>query len=72
MQEVITIKVDKGVLKKIHSLGLPYDLKYVDVTDIDYSYDTLWTKLYSASTKAYRALKRREFDLRNNNIKNDN
>jgi hypothetical protein len=39
-------------------------IEVVDVDGIDYSYDALWNDLKSKSTKAYKELKKREFDLR--------
>ena len=67
--EAFTIIIDKPSLEKIHSLGIGYTIKNVDVTDIDYSSDTLWTKLKGESIRAYKKLKEREFNLRTNNIR---
>ena len=44
-------------------------IKAVDVDGIDYSDDPIWQDLKKDSTKAYRKLKEREFELRNGNPK---
>ena len=40
------------------------EIKTVDVKGVDYSEDELWVRLKSDSDKAYRKLKKREFELR--------
>jgi hypothetical protein len=67
--EIVTIKIRKDVLQDLHNEGLlksDYEVKTVDVTNFDYTGDTIWLKLKSESTKAYKALKKREFELRHN------
>ena len=58
-----------STLKKLHTLGLKsseYEVKIVDDSSFDYSDDELWQELKKDSSKSYRALKKREFDLRHN------
>lgn len=41
------------------------DIKTIDVRDFDYSEDEQWKALKKKSLKAYKDLKKREFELRN-------
>ena len=68
MPEICKIEVTKDDLKKIHDLGIGYSLKAVDVDDFDYSNDKTWVKLKYESSKAFKALKEREFIIRNKMI----
>lgn len=43
------------------------EIQVIDVEDYDYSEDELWNELKKKSVKAYKDLKKREFDLRHNN-----
>ena len=40
------------------------DIHRIEVVNEDYSHDELWCKLKSESTKKYKQLKDREYDLR--------
>jgi hypothetical protein len=51
-------------LLKIRKQGIKYTVKTVDESDFDYSKDEAWQRLKSESSKAYRKLKQREFELR--------
>ena len=42
------------------------DIKAIDVPEFDYSDDEQWLALRKKSTKAYKDLKKREFEIRNN------
>lgn len=64
MEEICRIKISMDDLKKIHKQGIKYELDTVDVPDFDYSKDKAWQELKSDSSKAYRKLKEREFELR--------
>ena len=64
-QEIATIEISVESLKTIMDLGIRYNLKTVDVPDFDYTQDDIWQRLKSESSKAYRELKKREFELRN-------
>ncbi len=44
------------------------DIKAIEPEDYDYSEDEIWQALKSKSTKAYKALKKREFEIRTNKI----
>jgi hypothetical protein len=64
--EIVTININMSVLKRLHSLGLTssdYEVKIVDEPQ-DYSSDETWCILKTESRKAYKALKKREFELR--------
>jgi hypothetical protein len=41
------------------------DIKTIDVPEFDYSGDEIWQGLKKKSTKAYKDLKKREFEIRN-------
>jgi hypothetical protein len=50
-------------------MEIPDELRHgldftVEVEGVDYSHDELWCELKKKSTKAYKDLKKREFDLR--------
>ena len=65
--EIVNINITMDRLKALHALGLSsaeYEVKYVDENKVDYSHDTKWQDLKKASSKAYIALKKREFELR--------
>ncbi len=64
--EILTIEVDKPTLEKIHSLGMAYNLKTVDVKDYDYTDNKKWQMLKSKSIKAYKELKNHEYNIRHN------
>ena len=68
--QICKIEVSMDDLKKIHSQGIKYELKVVDVDDFDYSNDDTWVRLRHESLKAYKKLKAREYDLRHNIKKN--
>ena len=42
------------------------EIMYVDVEGYDYTHDELWSKLDAEANKAYKAKKKREFELRHN------
>jgi len=42
------------------------DVYRVEVVNVDYSHDELWSSLKKESTKKYKELKNREYDLRHN------
>lgn len=42
------------------------EIKIIDVDGFDYSQDEQWQSLKKESTKAYKKLKNREFELRHN------
>ena len=65
--DVFKIEVDQVAYNQIRESKIKHSLKYVEVTGVDYSGDEKWTALKSASTKAYKALKKREFELRHKN-----
>ena len=52
-------KIDKDVRSNIEILS-------VEPKDFDYSFDEIWQELKSKSDKAYKAVKKREYELRNN------
>jgi len=53
-----------------HSLSnedkLAIEIKYVDVKEFDYSGNELWVAQKKVSDKAFKQLKKIEFDIRNN------
>ena len=66
--EIVTIRIAKVMLKHLHKKGLKstdYEVKNVDVDNFDYSSDDKWQQLKAISVKAYKELKKREFELRN-------
>ena len=52
-------KINKDVRSNIEILS-------VEPKDFDYSFDEIWQELKSKSHKAYKAVKKREYELRNN------
>ena len=52
-------KINKDVRSNIEILS-------VEPEDFDYSFDETWKELKSKSSKAYKAVKKREYELRNN------
>ncbi len=71
MSEIVTIIIRKDILQQLHDNGLlksDYEVKVVNDDSFDYSNDDAWCKMKSASSKAYKDLKKREFELRHNMI----
>ncbi len=62
--EICRIDISIDDLKKLNKQGIRYDLKLVEEDSFDYSKDDVWQRLKSESSKAYKKLKKREFDLR--------
>jgi len=66
--EEITVTMDA---EYYHSFSnedkLAMNIKYVDVKDYDYSDSELWVSQKKVSDKAFKDLKKIEFNLRNNN-----
>ncbi len=69
MAEIVTIEIEMATLKELHSKGVvssnDYKVKVVD-EEHDYTADVKWQELKKKSSKAYRELKSREFELRHN------
>ncbi len=69
MKEIVTIKITMGLFERLRNRKIlqpsDYEVKNVDVDDFDYTNDDVWQKLKKESVKAYKALKKREFELRN-------
>jgi hypothetical protein len=64
--ERVKAEMAKDIYARIpHELQEFISIKNVDVPDYDYSSDTQWQELKKASDKAYKALKVREFEIRN-------
>ena len=66
-EEIVTIKITMSTLKDLHSKGLisssDYEVKHVDEEYV-YTDDPTWQQLKKESSKAYRKLKDREYDIR--------
>ncbi len=62
--EYCRIEISMESLKLIHKQGIKYDLKLVEEDSFDYTQDDLWQRLKSESSKTYKKLKQREFELR--------
>jgi len=59
----------KVTMSKEQFMEVPSELRQgwdyvVEVKGVDYSHDELWNDLKQKSNKAYKELKKREFDLR--------
>lgn len=66
LENEINLKISESQYKEIRgSLG-DHEIKNIEPKDYDYSYDEVWRQLKSESTKAYKKLKTREYDLRHN------
>ena len=61
--EMVTLEVEKSILTE--SNLREYKVKKVDVPDYDYSTSLQWKEQKSISVKAYKKLKKIEFDIRN-------
>ncbi len=65
--EIVKCEIPKDIYAKIpRELRLEINVKDVDVDNYDYSDDEKWQLLKKESRKAYKKLKEREFNLRNN------
>lgn len=67
--EVIKLKMDvlifNDLIKSGHLQMSDVDIQQIEPNDFDYSDDTKWQELKKASTRAFKKLKEREFNLRN-------
>jgi|AntAceMinimDraft_18_1070375.scaffolds.fasta_scaffold12472_9 hypothetical protein len=61
--EMVTLEVEKSILAE--SNLREYRVKKVDVPNYDYSNSLQWKEQKSISVKAYKKLKKIEFDIRN-------
>jgi len=65
--QIITCEIEEDVYVLIpRHLRKQIVIKGVDVENYDYSDDEVWKSLKKESTKSYKKLKEREFNLRNN------
>jgi hypothetical protein len=71
IREKITFEIYKDDYQENIELfnKLGAKIKKIDVEGFDYSLDLTWCDLKSKSIKAYKALKDREYDIRNNTNK---
>ena len=66
-QEFIKLRTDKSYYDSLPPLMRDkFEIVAIDVDDYDYSFDELHTELKKNSTKAFEAVKKREYELRNN------
>lgn len=69
-EEMVELSLHKHKLQQLVESGQitesDYSVKKVDVPEFDYSHDKLWNELKAESVKAYKKLKEREFEIRNN------
>ena len=67
--EIVTLKISKDLLQMLvdsNALSTSdFDVVTVDENGFDYTLNELWIAQKSKSTKAYKELKRIEFEIRN-------
>ena len=66
-KEFIKLRTDKSYYDSLPPLMRDkFEIIAIDIDDYDYSFDELHTELKKKSTKAFKDVKKREYELRKN------
>lgn len=67
--DIVKLKISTPIFNELIRSGHlninDVDIQQIEPKDFDYSFDTKWQELKKESTKVFKKLKKREFDLRN-------